>query len=128
MLEGFKPFSFGNTGPAVSITKNGVTFNRFATEKLGKPPYVQLLINDHTHQFAIKKTSLSDPNALPFMAAIKEGAPSVRWNNKELLRIISGMASWDLNAPGCKGYRIPAVFDRTEAALVFSLAAAIENT
>lgn len=128
MLDGFKPFSFGNNGPTVSITKNGVTFNKLAAEKIGKPQYVLLLINEQTKQFAIKKTTTNDPNAVPFMTTIKEGAPSVRWNSKELLRNFCSMTGWDLNASGCKGYKISASFDKSEGALIFDLNDAVENT
>ena len=126
-MEGFKPFTFGNTGPAVSITKNGVTFNKNAVEKIGGPQYVLLLINEKTQQFAIKKSNANDPNSVPFYAANKGGTPSVRWNSKDLLRAICGMTGWKLSAEGCAGYKIFGTYDRTENALIFNLADAIEN-
>ena len=127
-MEGFKPFTFGNTGPAVSITKNGVTFNKVAVEKLGKSPYAQLLINEETKMLAVKKTSANDPLAVPFCAAIKKGAPSVRWNSKELLKVICNMTGWNLNASGCTGYKVFASYDKSENALIINLSTAIENT
>lgn len=126
-MEGFKPFTFGNTGPSVSITKNGITFNKPAVDKLGSPQYTQLLINEKEKKLAVKKTTSTDPLAVPFCAAIKKGAPSVRWNSKELLRAICGMTGWNLLASGCPGYKVFASYDRSESALIIDLTAAIEN-
>lgn len=127
-MDGFKPFTFGNAGPTISITKNGVTFNKVAVEKLGKSPYAQLLFNEGTKMLAVKKTSANDPLAVPFCAAIKKGAPSVRWNSKELLRVICNMTGWDLSAKGCTGYKVFASYDKSEGALMIDLTTAIENT
>lgn len=127
-MDGFKPFTFGNTGPTISITKNGVTFNKVAVDKLGKSPNAQLLINESTKMLAVKKTSANDPLAVPFCAAIKKGATSVRWNSKELLRVICNMTGWDLNAEGCAGYKVFASYDKSEGALMIDLTTAIENT
>lgn len=128
LLEGFKPFSFGNTGPALSITKNGVTFNKAAAEKIGNPQFVLLFINDKTQQIAIKKSPMNDPNAIPFCAAIKKGAPSVRWNSKELLRTICSITGWNLTSEGCTGYKVFGTMDKSEGALIFDLSNATENT
>lgn len=128
VLDGFEPFSFGNTGPSVSITKNGVTFNKAAVEKIGKPQVVLLLINTQSKQFAIKKATTNDPNAVPFCVAAKKGAPSVRWNSKELLRTISSMTGWDLTLKSNKSYKVLAIHDKAESALIFDLASATETT
>lgn len=127
-MDGFKPFVFGNTGPTISITKNGVTFNKVAVDKLGKPPYAQLLINEHTKMLAVKRTVANDPLAVPFCAANKKGVPSVRWNSKELLKAICSMTDWDLSASGCTGYKVFASYDKSENALMIDLSTAIENT
>lgn len=126
-MDGFKPFTFGNTGPSVSITKNGVTFNKAAVDKLGSPQYALLLINEKEKKLAVKKTSSTDPLAVPFCAAIKKGAPSVRWNSKELLRAICSMTGWDFSGNSNASYKIFATHDRSEGALIIDLTAAIEN-
>lgn len=126
-MDGFKPFTFGNIGPSVSITKNGLTFNKAAVDKLGSSQYAQLLINESEKKLAVKKTSATDPLAVPFSAAIKKSSPSVRWNSKELLKAICSMTGWDLQAKGCTGYKIFATYDRSESALIIDLTTAIEN-
>ena len=126
-MDGFKPFTFGNIGPSVSITKNGLTFNKAAVDKLGGSQYAQLLINEGEKKLAVKKTSATDPLAVPFSISIKKGSPSVRWNSKDLLRTICGMTGWNLYAEGGSGYKIFATYDRTESALIIDLTTAIEN-
>lgn len=126
-MDGFKPFTFGNTGPSVSITKNGVTFNKAAVDKLGSPQFTLLLINEKEKKLAVKKTTATDPLAVPFCATIKKGAPSVRWNSKELLRAICSMTGWDFSANNTTSYKIFATYDRSEGALMIDLTAAIEN-
>lgn len=126
-MDGYKPFTFGNIGPSVSITKNGLTFNKAAVDKLGSPQYAQLLINENEKKLAVKKTSASDPLAVPFSASIKKGSSSVRWNSKELLRAISSMTRWDLQPKSCASYKIFATYDRAEGALIIDLTTAIEN-
>lgn len=127
-MEGFKPFTFGNIGPSVSITKNGLTFNKAAVEKLGSPQYAQLLINEKEKKLAVKKTNMTDPLAVPFFTAGKKSSPSVRWNSKELLKAVCNMTKWDLNGDGCTGYKVFATYDRAENALMIDLTTAIENS
>ena len=46
MLEGFKPFNFSEGVPYVSITNNGMTFNKSVVMKLDYPEQVVLLIDN----------------------------------------------------------------------------------
>lgn len=117
-LEGFSIMSFGNTGPSASVTKNGVTFNKATTEKISSQ-YVLLLVNEEKRQFAIQKCSQTAPQAMPFLAAIKTGVPSVRWGSKELLRVIKRLTGWTLDGKG--GYKVPGEYNKTANAMIFDL-------
>lgn len=123
MLEGFEPVVFGNSFAVASITKNGVTFNKTAFEKMNGTNYVTLLVNRDKKQFAIRQCAQNDANAMPFAAAIKPKAPSVRWNSKELLRLFSSLMSWDLEK--CSGYKITGEYLKGDKALLFNLTDAI---
>ena len=123
MLDGFEVVTFGNSGAAVSITKNGVTFNKVALEKMNATNYVTLMVNREKKQFAIKQCAQNDVNAMPFAVAIKPKAPSVRWNSKELLRMFSNLMSWDLEKG--KGYKIVGEYLKSEKAMLFDLNNAI---
>ena len=49
LLENFKPFNFNEGVPYVSITINGMTFNKSVIMKLEYPEYVRLLIDEETN-------------------------------------------------------------------------------
>lgn len=123
MLEGFEPVVFGNSSAIASITKNGLTFNKVAFEKMNGTNYVTLLVNRDKKQFAIRQCAQNDVNAMPFAVAIKPKAPSVRWNSKELLRLFSGLMSWNLEK--CSGYKIVGEYLKGDKALLFDLNDAI---
>lgn len=117
-LEGFSVLPLGNVSPSASITKNGVTFNKATAEKLNSD-YVLLLINEGTKQFAIQPCLPFQPQARPFLAAIKPGAPSVRWSSKELLRVIQHLTGWALDGKG--GYKVPGEYNKATDAMIFDL-------
>lgn len=124
-LKNFSVLSFGSTGPLVSITKNGVTFNKAAVDRMGGTQYVLLLLDETSKQFAIQKCSQNTPQAMPFVAAIKPGAPSVRWGSKEFLRILKRLTGWSLDDDSSKGYKVPGEYQRSENAMIFDLNKAI---
>jgi len=123
-MDGFEIFTFGRKEPAVSITKNGVTFNGAAVDKLEKSPYVQLLINGETKMLAVKKISEENPYAVPFYVRAKKGVSSICWNSRKLLKVMCNMTGWDLAADGCSGYKVLASYDSSEEALMIDLTAA----
>ena len=117
-LEGFEIITFGNSGAYVSITRNGLTFNKAALEKVNGATHVMLLVNREAKQFAIKPCGQNDPNAIAFTAQ-KPNSPNVRWNSKDLLRLFSGLMSWNLEKSN--GYRVNGEYIKTEKALLFDL-------
>lgn len=124
-LSNFSVLSFGSTGPIVSITKNGVTFNKAAVDRMGGAQYVLLLLDESAKQFAIQKCTQSAPQAMPFVAAIKPGAPSVRWGSKEFLRILKRLTGWSLEDEDCKGFKVPGEYQRPDNAMIFDLNKAV---
>lgn len=124
-LTGFSVVSFGGTGPLASVTRNGVTFNKAAVDRMGSTQYVLLLLDESTKRFAIQKCTQNTPQAMPFVAAIKKGAPSVRWGSKEFLKIIKRLTGWPLEDKGCKGFKVPGEYQRSDNAMIFDLTKAI---
>ena len=47
LLENFKTFNFNEGVPYVSVTSNGITFNKDVVMKLDYPKYVVLLIDEN---------------------------------------------------------------------------------
>lgn len=123
-LEGFEAISFGSSGMSVSITKNGVTFNKSTVQKLGSPPNVVLLINKEKKQFAIKAAGAKDLAPMPFCSTDKN-SPSVRWSSKEFLRLLSGLMKWELKTNN--GYKVNGAYNASDKAIIFDLNDATPN-
>lgn len=66
MLDGFKVFNFNEGVPYVSITNNGVTFNKAVVIKMNYPKHVILLIDDKSGRIALKACKEDSPNAVTF--------------------------------------------------------------
>lgn len=124
LLENFKPFNFNEGVPYVSITSNGMTFNRSVIMKLEYPEHVRLLIDEETKRIAVQSCTQSTPNAATFYNKEKKSnALSVRWNGRDLLNTIQRIMHWDLSQ--C-GYRIDGVLLKEDSAMLFDLTRANE--
>lgn len=124
-LSGFSVVSFGGSGPQASVTRNGVTFNKSVVDRMANPQFVLLLLDESTKRFAIQKCTQNTPQAMPFVAAIKPGAPSVRWGSKEFLKIIKRLTGWPLEDKDCKGFKVPGEYQKADNAMIFDLTKAI---
>lgn len=123
LLDGFTPFDFDEGMPYVSVTSNGVTFNRSVVTKLGYPSHALLLINDVSKQVAIQACTESTPKAASFFKEKKSGVISVRWNGKDLLNTLQHLMGWNLKE---NGYRIDGTHLKEENAILFDLTQATE--
>ena len=122
-LEGFKPFNFSEGVPYVSITNNGMTFNKSVVMKLDYPEQVVLLIDNETRRIAIQVCTPDTPNAASFYKEKKNNVISVRWNGRDLLNTIQAMMGWDLSKGG---FRIEGTLLKADHAMLFDLNAATE--
>lgn len=119
ILDGFTAFNFNEGLPYVSITKNGVTFNKGVIYKLKKPAFVVLFINEKMKQIAIKGCEEVTPNAVQFYKEDKKSnLLSVRWNPKDLLNTLSEMMGWDLQT---ESYKIAGTLYLDEDVMLFDL-------
>lgn len=118
MLEGFEAFDFSEGVANMSVTSNGVTFNRAVTMKLHYPEWVLLLINPTTCEVAIQPCSEDTPNKAAFFKVKDNGVLSVRWNSRDLLNRLEELMSWNLKQDS---YRIAGTLLRSENAIVFDL-------
>ena len=119
-LNGFVEYNFDVGVASVSITPNGITFNRSVAMKLNYPEHVVLLINAESKQIAIKSCDSNASHATPFYKERKDGEPvrSVRWNNRELLNNLSEMMGWNLQQIS---HRVDGKFLPQENAMLFDL-------
>lgn len=124
MLDGFKVVNLTIGLPTLSITQNGVGFNKTAIIKMNYPEYVLLMINPNEKKVAIQECQENVDGAIQFYKDKKKnGVVSVRWNNKDFLNTVSRMMDWNLEE---NGYRINAEYLEEENALVFDLKEAEE--
>lgn len=122
-LSGFTPFNFSEGIPYVSITPNGVTFNKAVVMKMGYPDFVLLLIDDYGKRIALQACDESTPNAVRFYKPKKGNVISVRWNSKDLLNTIQGFTGWNLEEIA---FKVDGVLLREDRAMVFDLNTATE--
>lgn len=119
IFEGFTTFNFDAGVPYVSVTKNGMTFNKSVVVKLDYPEYVILLINFTDKQIAIQCCDKSVPNSTTFYKKRRNpNIISVRWNGKDLLNTLQQMMDWDLEKDA---FRINGTFIENESAMLFDL-------
>ena len=115
-LEDFKKINLAPGSPSISVTSNGITFNKAAIVKLDEVEKVNLYINEDDKALAVTACT-DDDKALNFLKKGKK-AMSVRWNNKDLLQSLGVLMGWDLVE---SGYRIQGAYDRDQNALFFDL-------
>ena len=65
-LSNFKTFDFSEGVPYISITSNGITFNKSVIMKMKYPAYVKLLINETEKQIAVQACGDHDDNQCNF--------------------------------------------------------------
>ena len=122
IFDDFTTFNFSEGVPYVSITKNGLTFNKAVIMKLGYPRFVNLLISKERQMIAIRACHENDPSRAAFYNADKSSnILSVRWNHKDLLNTISSITGWILEE---ESFRVDGELIEEERAMLFNLAAA----
>ncbi len=119
MLDGFEKVILFAGVPYVSVTRNGITFNKPTIIKLGFPSQVELLINKQECQIAIRPCDVSNEAATAFYKNKDKKVMNVRWNNKDLLTTLSAMMGWDLDTTD--GYRIDGKYYEDENVMIYDL-------
>ncbi|KFI86722.1 MULTISPECIES: hypothetical protein [Bifidobacterium] len=118
LLDSFDVVPFVTGVSSMSVTKDGVSFNKTAIEKLGSPEYVQVLIDKANHRLAIVPCETGDEGARPFLRKGRTARAGVRWNNTDLKESIQGLTKWDLEQAG---HKITGQFFPDDHAMVFDL-------
>ena len=119
ILDSFVSYNFNAGVPYVSITNNGMTFNKAVVIKLGYPKHVVLLVDAEGKRVAVQACDDTTPNSVAFYKEKKSNVISVRWNGRDLLNTIQEITGWDLKQSG--GYRVDGVPLKDENAILFDL-------
>ena len=114
----FKVFDFNEGVPYVSITSNGITFNKSVIMKMSYPAYARLYINEVDKQIAIQACDEKDDKAVAFFKEKANGILSIRWNSKDLIHTISRMCNWDLKKIS---YRVNGILIPESSVMLFDL-------
>ena len=117
-LEKFKVFDFNEGVPYVSLTKNGMTFNKSIVMKLGYPTKVKMLVNEEERLIVIQACDENDVRGSQFYKKKASGVLSVRWNSRDLLNTVSEIGGWDL---AHSSYRINGTLLPEDKAMLFDL-------
>ena len=121
-LSNFKTFDFSEGVPYVSITNNGIAFNKSVIMKMKYPAYVRLLINETDKQIAVQTCDEHDDKSVQFYKEKSNGVLSVRWNAKDLINTISRICDWDLSQ---LSYRVNGILISEMKLMLFDLNEAV---
>lgn len=124
MLEGFEKISLYPGSSFLSVTNNGITFNKNSIQRLKMPEYVVFLLNSVEKKIAVQVCSdASDRDSIPFCQKGKDYKNGLRINNRELQQQLASMMNWNLKD---KNYRIDGIYLDAESAMIFDMNSARE--
>ena len=120
IIDGFRIVENVTGIPTMSVTTNGVAFNKSTLEKLRKAEYVQALLNEQALRFMIITCEPEEPEARKFYKGRKI-SDGVRWNNHDLIDTLTRLTGWNLETTGGK---VKGEFAEEEGrrAIIFNLA------
>ncbi|OUQ56106.1 hypothetical protein B5E58_11250 [Tyzzerella sp. An114] len=124
-LTNFKAFDFNEGLPYVSITNNGLTFNKSVIMKMNYPTYIKLLINENDKQMAIQACDEKDDRSVQFFKEKANGVLSVRLNSKDLISTIERICEWNLKQTS---YRVNGMIIPEASLMLFNFSDAIPMT
>ena len=116
-LSKFKPYTVSPGVATITIGKNGLAFSKTAVIRLGKPEYVELLVNDDDKIIAIRALSEQSETSTNFFRPGKKNI-MVRWNYQDLIERITEMMNWDTEN---KTYKVRGEYYPEDNLLSFSL-------
>lgn len=96
MLEGFLEVPILQGSSFMSITDNGINFNKNVVKHLQGAERIIILCNSDKKQIAIQKCDKKRENSIPFYRNEKNFVIGVRFNNREVLQMIVSMMNWNL--------------------------------
>lgn len=123
ILEGFKTKKLVIGSPYLTVTDNGVSFNKSALDKLGYAEFVKLLINEETHMVALQVCDENDPDKIGFLKGKSKDTPNVRWNYHDFVVQLQGwMKGTEFEGIG---FKVPGQFYSEENVLLFNFQEAV---
>ena len=118
MLEGFLEIPILQGSSFMSVTDNGLNFNKNVVKHMQKVARIRLLCNPVKKQIAIQESDSSNENSIPFYRDEKNLQNGVRFNNREVQQMIATMMDWDLSQAN---YRVDGFLSADSKAIIFNL-------
>lgn len=115
ILDSFKKINLNSSGPAVSISSYGLTFNKTVVETMSLPNYVVLLLDEDSKRIAIQVSENNED--IPFCVN-KHNRVNARINNKEFVRKLFKLMNWELSGGS---YRVVGSWYPEEKVYIFDL-------
>ena len=97
MLEGFVEIPILQGSSFLSVTDNGLNFNKNVVKHMQRAESIKILCNSSKKQLAIKKCDKNTENSIPFYRNEKNLTNGVRFNNREVQQMIATMMDWNLS-------------------------------
>lgn len=97
MLEGFVEITILQGSSFMSVTDNGLNFNKNVVKHLRQAESVKIFFNSSKKQIAIQKCDNDAENSIPFYRDEKNLKTGVRFNNREIQQMIAMMMGWNLS-------------------------------
>lgn len=117
-LSKFEVFDFSEGVPYVSVTNNGLTFNKSVIMKMNYPSTVKFLIDATEKQIAIQACDENEEKSIQFYKPKTNGVISVRLNARDLINTISRITGWNLKD---ESYRVTGVYIPEYSLMLFDL-------
>ncbi|MBD5561003.1 MAG: MerR family transcriptional regulator [Clostridia bacterium] len=96
MLSGFERFDIKQEPPKMTLTAEGVTFDKQVAEQLGNPQRVFFLVDDDLKRVAIQGCDPDDPEGVDFWDPDDASREKIRWHHKVLVEKLQQMGQFDL--------------------------------
>lgn len=97
MLEGFVEVPILQGSSFLSVTSNGLNFNKNVVKHMRQAESIKIYCNSSKKQLAIKKCDNKAENSIPFYRDAKSLKTGVRFNNREVQQMIATMMNWNLS-------------------------------
>ena len=118
MLEGFLEVPILQGSSFLSVTENGLNFNKNVVKHMQSAEYIKLFCNSNKKQLAIQKCDKGTENSISFYRDEKNLKTGVRFNNREVQQMIATMMNWDLHS---FNYRADGFITSDRNAMIFDL-------
>lgn len=100
-MEGFKPFDFSIGIPKLSVTKNGVTFDKHTTVSLNHAKYIKICVNEEKKSIFVCPGKSGEVGSMKYYSEGKR-VKSVRTASKGLMFCAISFYGKELN----DGFRV----------------------